>query len=453
MANIKTNLLDKIADYDVQDFPFSAETLTCKQCNNMYDKTGFGADTLKTVIIEYLVQQSISDVRYLRKSAYKNSKPIKITCKSCLIKCSNQLKCRICKNTYLVEKFCIEKGNEGREAICKKCVDNNLESEIKSTENHFLKTDISTLSDSATLNKQMESIKHSLVPDFSQPCSNTALLNTIIDELQLKMKGQTQPQFSKNLNASKLNTSIYSLLQLSGRKNPPPSNSKYNHIKSLKEYENKYSSSTNIRKNEILCSPMLHDNGPVYEQNNIQNCTEISSEVKDYVLQFVDSIYRYSNRQKNESDLYINQTTSNYQSDASSCDETQLSEINNNQDHLYINTSTTRNDADIELVYQDYQDNSQEPSNISSTYQLKHDIGNSYSKSSSSNDHNSDITIGSYRNKNFNLKEAFGKSYSPYPIPLFQNTNKSTKEKYQQNYYKSRASTDNNIRRRSNSYY
>ncbi|KXN71089.1 hypothetical protein CONCODRAFT_17138 [Conidiobolus coronatus NRRL 28638] len=308
----------------------------------MYDKTEFDTGSLKAVINEYLTH--------------------------------NHFKSQVCKDTYLVERFYIEQRDKGCEAICK-CKDNNLESKINSDEKHVLETSISTLPNSATLTKQTESIEW--------------------DEVQLKTKRQIQPKFSKNLNISKHDTSVYSLLQLSGRKIPPASNPNCNPFKLSKEFE-----------------------------------TKNSTNVKNYVLQFVDSNYSYSNNQKNESDFDINQTTSNDETEVICYDNTQLSELNNsNQAHLSINTSTTA------------------PSNMPDTSQLKYDISNSYSNASSPNDYNSDMTIENYRNKDFKLNEVFGKTYSPYSIPLLRNIDKSIKEKYKKNSYKPRVSADTNISR------
>ncbi|KXN66201.1 hypothetical protein CONCODRAFT_73826 [Conidiobolus coronatus NRRL 28638] len=306
---------------------------------------------------------------------------------------------------------------------------------------------ISNFSDLITSNQQASYMQDSLNYGSNQSTANNPLSIDRHKYMTQSLVQHQQPQSFKNLNAPKFDTNICSLSQLIGRKNPPVTKHNTISLTIPDEYKARDLCDENPGSGFSLSNSSQYDADSTYSQHTSQKPYNFEN-IDLYVHQIVSSIRDISNSEQNTANTGANLASSNKQvgttgilkharlirdnNGTSAATEERSASTKPKQVRFNLPgdlNSNVENRSQTDTIAsttrynnQDNQTPVQVPSNINDTTQTNNSLQNlplppASSTSSTSSNLSPSITMGRYRNKNFNLSEIFGTAYNPLPIP------------------------------------
>ncbi|KXN71086.1 hypothetical protein CONCODRAFT_78523 [Conidiobolus coronatus NRRL 28638] len=216
------------------------------------------------------------------------------SCSICKSNCSIHIYCCVCLETKSVECYSINQKDNDDNAICYNCEANSQE--INEIYSNSEKNSISSPSNSANsfeISDQIQDTENSNSVLVDK--NNSMFINIAQDEIQLKDKEQAYSDICEPISMPRFNKNIYSLSQLIGRKNPPVFNDIYTPFEMPEEYEAENHDEIDMKENPTPSENLLlFNNDSAYNQNDSQKVTNGPPDIKEYVRQFVDSIYNHS---------------------------------------------------------------------------------------------------------------------------------------------------------------
>jgi hypothetical protein len=239
-----------------------------------------------------------SEKKEMLEKTNSNSSPLGTSnnnlCSICKSNCSIHIYCCGCLETKSIEHYSANQKDTGKSTICKECEDNSQ------TVN-----EICSDSEKNNITSPSDSVNSFEIPDQTQDIetSNSVLvnkddslfINTPQDDTKLKDEKQEHLNICEPMSIPRFNKNIYSLSQLIGRKNPPVFGHIYTPFELPKEYESEIHDEFYMKENSTpFENLMLYSNDPANNQHNSQDIANDPSDIKEYVRQFVDSIYNHS---------------------------------------------------------------------------------------------------------------------------------------------------------------